>query len=213
MSSSDFRLERTVELSPDTRALAERELRETPERVREALERLKELLKEHKDLYFGEDDELLTIFLRPCKWYPESAVALDKTKLASKRLGVLNRARQYLEPDHCLLLYKARVRPHLEYFCYLWAEAPQYQLLTLHRIQRRAPIIVEDPVWDFGMIYRQRYSRRTLIRGSSRKERIDYYLKKSGNAQVTPLGLRVCMGGGDHLLSGGPHAHLLFINL
>lgn len=73
---SDFRIERNVELSPETKALAETELRETPERVREALERLKELLRENKDLCYGEDDELLTIFLRPCKWYPESALAL-----------------------------------------------------------------------------------------------------------------------------------------
>ncbi|XP_038208158.1 retinaldehyde-binding protein 1 [Zerene cesonia] len=76
MTSNEFRLERNVELSPETKAIAEKELRETPERVREALERLKELLKENKDIYFGEDDEILTIFLRPCKWYPESALAL-----------------------------------------------------------------------------------------------------------------------------------------
>lgn len=76
MSSSEFRLERSVELSPETKAIAEKELRETPERVREALERLRELLKEDKELCFGDDDELLTIFLRPCKWYPESALAL-----------------------------------------------------------------------------------------------------------------------------------------
>lgn len=76
MTSSDFRLERSLELSPDTKAVAETELREAPERGREAIERLRELLKENKDLFYGDDDELLTIFLRPCKWYPESALAL-----------------------------------------------------------------------------------------------------------------------------------------
>ncbi|XP_026756903.1 clavesin-1 [Galleria mellonella] len=76
MSSSDFRIERNVELSPETKEIAERELRETPERMREAIERLRELLKENDDLYFSDDDEILTIFLRPCKWYPESALAL-----------------------------------------------------------------------------------------------------------------------------------------
>lgn len=75
-SRSDIRLERAVELSPETKAIAEKELRETPERTREALERLRELLKENKDLFFGDDDEILTIFLRPCKWYPESAIQL-----------------------------------------------------------------------------------------------------------------------------------------
>lgn len=76
MTTNDFRLERSLELSPETRQVAETELRETPERVREALERLRELLKETKDLVFGDDDEILTIFLRPCKWYPESALKL-----------------------------------------------------------------------------------------------------------------------------------------
>ncbi|XP_049882373.1 retinaldehyde-binding protein 1 [Pectinophora gossypiella] len=85
MSIPEFRLERNVELSPETKEIAERELRETPERVREALERLRELLKENKDLYFGDDDEILTIFLRPCKWYPESALALMRGVAEFKR--------------------------------------------------------------------------------------------------------------------------------
>ncbi|XP_047987674.1 clavesin-1 [Leguminivora glycinivorella] len=85
MSSTEFRLERSQELSPETRALAEQELRETPERVREALERLRELLKENKDLNFADDDETLTIFLRPCKWYPESALALMRRIAEFKR--------------------------------------------------------------------------------------------------------------------------------
>ncbi|KAJ8726551.1 hypothetical protein PYW07_001249 [Mythimna separata] len=85
MSSAEFRLERSVELSPETKEIAEKELRETPERVREALERLRELLKENKDLCYGDDDELLTIFLRPCKWYPESALALMRRIAEFKR--------------------------------------------------------------------------------------------------------------------------------
>ncbi|XP_013133734.1 PREDICTED: clavesin-1 [Papilio polytes] len=85
MSSSEFKIERNVELSPETKEIAEQELRETPERVREALERLRELLKENKDIYFGDDDELLTIFLRPCKWYPESALALMRRIAEFKR--------------------------------------------------------------------------------------------------------------------------------
>lgn len=75
-SRRGIKIERGIEITPRCKEVAERELRETPERVREALERLRELLKDNKDLYFGEDDEILTIFLRPCKWYPESALAL-----------------------------------------------------------------------------------------------------------------------------------------
>ncbi|CAK1593568.1 unnamed protein product [Parnassius mnemosyne] len=69
-----------------------------------------------------------------------------KAKLASKKLGVLSRARRYFTPAHRLQLYKAQVRPHMEYCSHLWARAPQCQLLPLYRIQRRAVRIVEDRV-------------------------------------------------------------------
>ncbi|CAK1596277.1 unnamed protein product [Parnassius mnemosyne] len=49
-------------------------------------------------------------------------------------------------PAHRLQLYKAQVRPHMEYCFHLWAEAPQCQLLRLDRIQRRATRIVDDRV-------------------------------------------------------------------
>ncbi|RVE40593.1 hypothetical protein evm_014757, partial [Chilo suppressalis] len=67
-----------------------------------------------------------------------------KAKLASKKLGVLNRSRMYFTPAHRLQLYKAQVRPHMEYCSHLWAGAPQYQLLPLDRIQRRAARFVDD---------------------------------------------------------------------
>ncbi|XP_013162491.1 PREDICTED: uncharacterized protein LOC106113978 [Papilio xuthus] len=68
----------------------------------------------------------------------------DKAKLASKKLGVLSRAKQYFQPGHRLQLYKAQVRPHTEYCSHLWAGAPQYQILPFDRIQRRAIRIVND---------------------------------------------------------------------
>ncbi|CAK1592983.1 unnamed protein product [Parnassius mnemosyne] len=68
----------------------------------------------------------------------------EKAKLASKKLGVLSRAGQYFMPAHRLQLYKAQVRPHMEYCSHLWAGAPQCQLLPLDRIQRRAARIVDD---------------------------------------------------------------------
>ncbi|XP_045493438.1 uncharacterized protein LOC123692709 [Colias croceus] len=68
-----------------------------------------------------------------------------KASLASKKLGVLNRAKQYFRPDHLLLLYKAQIRPHMEYCSHLWAGAPFYQLLPLDRVQRRAVRMIGDP--------------------------------------------------------------------
>ena len=70
----------------------------------------------------------------------------SKTKLASKKLGVIKRARWYFTPKHGLTLYRAQVRPHMEYCSHLWAGASQYQLEPFDRIQRRTILIVGDPI-------------------------------------------------------------------
>lgn len=57
--------------------------------------------------------------------------------MVSKKLGMFNRVRRYFTPKHRLKLYKAQVRPHMEYCSHLWAGAPQHQLLPLDRIQSR----------------------------------------------------------------------------
>lgn len=68
----------------------------------------------------------------------------EKAKTASKKLGVLSRARRYFTSAHCLQLYKAQIRPHMEYCSHIWAGAPKYQLLPLDRIQRRAVRVIND---------------------------------------------------------------------
>ncbi|XP_028034135.1 alpha-tocopherol transfer protein-like [Bombyx mandarina] len=53
---------------------AEKELRETPEIVEKAVADLRTLLKGEKNLFVPyENDDFLIRFLRPCKFYPESA--------------------------------------------------------------------------------------------------------------------------------------------
>lgn len=56
--------------------LAKNELRETPEVVQNAFVELRQLLKNDSSIYFKDDDATLTIFLRPCKWYANSAYEL-----------------------------------------------------------------------------------------------------------------------------------------
>ncbi|KAK7788490.1 hypothetical protein R5R35_011932 [Gryllus longicercus] len=63
-------------LSAERVAQAEKELRETPDNVKEALEKLREMLKANPGLKFRDDDEFLIRFLRPTKFYPESAYSL-----------------------------------------------------------------------------------------------------------------------------------------
>lgn len=59
-----------------TRQKAEKELRETPEIVAAALAELRDLLKNDDTIYFKDDDEILIVFLRPCKFYAKSAYEL-----------------------------------------------------------------------------------------------------------------------------------------
>ena len=75
----------------------------------------------------------------------------DKVKLASKKLGVLNRSKRYFTAAQRLLLYKAQVRPHLEYCSHLWAGAPAYQLGPFDAVQKRAMRIVDDTKLTSGV--------------------------------------------------------------
>ncbi|KAM3965010.1 LOW QUALITY PROTEIN: endoribonuclease Dcr-2-like [Aphomia sociella] len=73
----------------------------------------------------------------------------DKVKLASKKLGVLNRVKRYFTLGQRLLLYKSQVWPHMECCpdcCYFWAGAPKYQIAHFDSVQQRAVKIVDDPI-------------------------------------------------------------------
>ncbi|RVE47192.1 hypothetical protein evm_008160 [Chilo suppressalis] len=161
-----------------------------------------------------------------------------KAKLASKKLGVLNRSTMYFTPAHRLQLYKAQIRPHMEYCSHLWAGAPQYQLLPLDRIQRRAARIVDDQDLSdqldplalrrdvatlcifyriyhgecseelFGLIPAAAFRHRTS-RQKFHPHHLDAWLSTTaGIAFVILLVLQVSMGNGDHLPSGEPFAHI-----
>ncbi|XP_033207692.1 clavesin-1-like isoform X2 [Belonocnema kinseyi] len=65
--------------SPEFQEMARKELRESPEVQKEAMSRLQELLKAETDLHCPlENDAWLIRFLRPSKYYPESACKLVK---------------------------------------------------------------------------------------------------------------------------------------
>ncbi|XP_012233236.1 alpha-tocopherol transfer protein-like isoform X2 [Linepithema humile] len=76
----DFTLE--IEVGPpsaEIQEVARKELRETPEIQKEAVARLKKLLQAESSLKTPLDNEAWLIrFLRPCKYYPESARDLIK---------------------------------------------------------------------------------------------------------------------------------------
>ncbi|XP_067007615.1 alpha-tocopherol transfer protein-like [Anabrus simplex] len=65
--------------SSELRDIARQELRETPDLVRESMEALRDLLKDDEDLKVPfENEPWLIRFLRPCKFYPQSAYELIK---------------------------------------------------------------------------------------------------------------------------------------
>lgn len=78
MSNAPF----DIVTDPPSAALLEKareELRETPEVREQAIKELRELLHEAKELNYGDSDEFLLIFLRPCKFYPKSALEFVST--------------------------------------------------------------------------------------------------------------------------------------
>lgn len=76
----DYVLQMELEdLKPEVQEIARKELRETPDVKRDAVAELRDLLKEEKDLHVPLNNDIwLVRFLRPCKFYPESARDLIK---------------------------------------------------------------------------------------------------------------------------------------
>ncbi|XP_050310431.1 alpha-tocopherol transfer protein-like [Anthonomus grandis grandis] len=70
--------------SEEAKALAAKELRETPENIATGLRELREYLKKDETLYFKDDDKTLMMYLRPCKFYAESAYKLMQRIAAFK---------------------------------------------------------------------------------------------------------------------------------
>nr|CAH7761849.1 unnamed protein product [Callosobruchus chinensis] len=65
--------------------------------------------------------------------------------VAGKKLGYLFRARKYYSPSNFLTLYKAQIRPSLEYSSHIWGAAAPTTLSILDAVQRRAIRLIGDP--------------------------------------------------------------------
>ena len=68
------------------------------------------------------------------------------SKKAAQRIGSLYRASRYLPPESILHLYKATIRPLMEYCCHLWAGAPKTHLHLLDRVEKRAKNLIGQPL-------------------------------------------------------------------
>ena len=58
-------------------------------------------------------------------------------KSASKGIGTLICSMQFLSPEVALHLYKSTIRPCIEYYCHVWAIAPNCYLELLNKLQKR----------------------------------------------------------------------------
>jgi len=65
-------------------------------------------------------------------------------KNACRKLNFLFRARHYFRSNDLLQLYKAQVRPLLEYSSHIWGAAPSSVLKILDRVQERAIRLIGD---------------------------------------------------------------------
>ncbi|VVC90711.1 unnamed protein product [Leptidea sinapis] len=134
-----------------------------------------------------------------------------KAKLASKKLGVINRARQYFKSAHIPALYKAQDRAHMEYSARtyygefsediiptIWTcgGPPQcgFHGVLFHVLQSCGMSLI---VWCF---------RDDTTWVPSKKARTPSLT--AGNAPVISLVLQENVGGGDHLTSGDLYACL-----
>ena len=58
-------------------------------------------------------------------------------KTATKQIGALIRPMKSFSPEVALHLYKSTIRSCMEYCCQVWADAPNYFLEFLDKLQKR----------------------------------------------------------------------------
>ncbi|KAG8238362.1 hypothetical protein J437_LFUL018005 [Ladona fulva] len=106
MGAYELKFENGEDIGPEMKEIARKELRESPEVVRQGIDTLRALLKGDTDLHLPlDDDAFLVEFLRPCKYYPESARAL--TRHAKLYTGLTpNSARNILSQNILTVLPK-----------------------------------------------------------------------------------------------------------
>ena len=69
---------------------------------------------------------------------------LTKVAKANQTLGIIRRTFRYLDREGFMLLYKAMVRPHVEYASPVWNPALVKHKRAIENVQRRATKLVSD---------------------------------------------------------------------
>ena len=69
---------------------------------------------------------------------------VDVAKRASRRVSVLRKVRDFITAEHALLLYKAQIRPVMEYNSFPWESGGNTYLKLLDNIEQRAFEIINN---------------------------------------------------------------------
>lgn len=114
-----------------------------------------------------EEKDLGVIFDSKLSFDPHIQMKIGK---ANQMVGMIKRAFSYLDKDTFMLLYKAIIRPHLEYGQLIWYPYLKRQKIAIERVQRRATRMLSD---CFDMTYRERLKYLQLPSLNSRRDRGD----------------------------------------
>ena len=66
----------------------------------------------------------------------------NKIRKANSIMGLIRRTYTYLDEENFLLLYKALVRPHIEYANQVWAPHLKKHIVEIENVQRRATKLI-----------------------------------------------------------------------
>ena len=71
---------------------------------------------------------------------------MQVAKRASQRLSVLRRTKPYFSAEQLLSLYKAQVRPVMEYCSHIWGGSSPTNLEVFNKLQHRVCKIIDKPI-------------------------------------------------------------------
>ena len=104
---------------------------------------LPDITFDSSSLKFGDKISMLGVTLGSDLYWNDHITTT--VKAAKCKLGLLFRSRRCFTPSSLLTLYKAQIRPCLEYGSHLWRGASKHYLATLDAIQKRAIKLIGDP--------------------------------------------------------------------
>ena len=83
----------------------------------------------------------------------------NQVNKANRNLGIIRRSFKYLDMETFCLLYKALVRPHLEYAASVWSPYKKKDIDSIENVQRRATKLI--PILS-GLSYEERLKKLKL---------------------------------------------------